>query len=227
MSEAVIIGRVVSVNVGRPRTVEWYGRKVRTAIWKSPVDGTGPVPTRVALKGVNLDGDDQADRRVHGGYDKAVYSYAVEDYRWWSEQLGGSELEPGTFGENLTTEGAALSAAVVGERWRVGTATLEVSEPRLPCYKLGMRMGDSEFVDRFDDARRFGTYLRIVKDGEVAAGDPIARISRPTAGLTIGDLVEAHHAPAPALLARIAASAEVPEPWRAMAERAILRQQAR
>src|SRR5689334_1918614 len=100
---------VVSVNVGRPRTTEWQGRKVRSAIWKEPVAG------RVALKGVNLDGDKQADLRVHGGYDKAVYAYAIEDYAWWSEQLG-KQLEPGTFGENITTEGVALNDLVVGQR---------------------------------------------------------------------------------------------------------------
>jgi MOSC domain-containing protein YiiM len=221
MSDAEIIGRLVSVNVGQPRTVSWYGRKVKTAIWKAPVDGP------VAVRGVNLDGDEQADHRVHGGYDKAVYAYATEDYHWWNQQLGSSPapLGPGAFGDNLTTEGVDLSAAVIGERWLIGSATFEVSEPRLPCYKLGVRMADSEFVDRFDQARRFGTYLRIVVDGEVTAGDAVGRLTTPDASLTIGDLVEAHHRPTAALLGRVAASAEVPEPWRAMAERALLRSQ--
>jgi MOSC domain-containing protein YiiM len=220
MSEPEVIGRVASVNVGRPRTVEWYGRRVRTSIWKEPVDGP------VAVQGVNLDGDEQSDLRVHGGYDKAIYAYAVEDYRWWSSELG-VELEPGTFGENLTTEGVELADAVIGERWLVGSATLEISEPRLPCYKLGMRMGDSTFVDDFDQASRFGAYLRIAGEGEVAAGSEIVRVHRPESTLTIGDLVEAHHRPTPGLLGRIAATSAVPEPWRAMAERALLRRQAR
>jgi MOSC domain-containing protein YiiM len=220
VGESVVIGRVRSVNVGRTQTTEWFGRKVRSAIRKAPVDGP------VAIKGVNADGDQQADPRVHGGYDKAIYSYAIEDYRWWASQLG-VDIGPGTFGENLTTEGVDLAEAVVGERWQVGSATLEVSEPRLPCYKLGMRMGDSAFVDRFDEASRFGTYLRIVGEGEITAGDEIVRVAHPAATLTIGDLVETHHRPTPALLGRIAASVEVPEPWRAMAARAILRHQAR
>jgi MOSC domain-containing protein YiiM len=158
--------RLVSVNVGRPRIVEWHGREVETAIWKEPVAG------RVVVRGVNVDGDGQADLRVHGGRDKAVYSYAVEDYAWWSEQLG-RELGPGAFGENLTTEGIDLSAAEIGSRWRVGTARLEISQPRFPCFKLGIRMGDAGFVKEFERAARFGAYLRIVEEGEVGAGDDI------------------------------------------------------
>jgi MOSC domain-containing protein YiiM len=124
----------VSVNVGRPRTVEWRGHEVTTAIWKEPVSGP------VALAGVNLDGDDQADRRVHGGPDKAVYAYAAEDYAWWSEHL--RPIAPASFGENLTTEGIDLTACHIGDRWRVGSAVLEVAQPRQPCFKLGIRMAD-------------------------------------------------------------------------------------
>src|SRR4029079_17647984 len=133
-------GVVVSVNVGLPRTVEWFGRQVTTAIWKEPVADA------VAVRGVNLAGDDQADRRVHGGVDKAVYAYATEDYEWWAKQLG-TALAPGTFGENLTVAGVHLGSRVVGEQWRVGTARLEVAQPRLPCFKLGIRMGDASFVE--------------------------------------------------------------------------------
>ncbi len=158
--------RLVSVNVGRPRIVEWQGREVETAIWKEPVAG------RVALRGVNVDGDGQADLRVHGGRDKAVYAYAVEDYAWWSEQLG-RDLGPGTFGENLTTEGIDLSSTPIGSQWRAGTARLEVSQPRFPCFKLGIRMGDAGFVKEFEHAARFGAYLRIIEEGEVGAGDDI------------------------------------------------------
>lgn len=178
---AEVLGRVVAVNVGRPRTVEWAGRRVRTAIWKHPVEG------RVEVRGVSLAGDDQADRRVHGGPDKAVYAYATEDYRWWESELG-RRLGPGTFGENLTTEGIDLQAALVGERWRVGTAVLEVCQPRMPCQKLGIRMGDARFVRRFDAAGRYGTYLRIVEEGDVGAGDQVVGLSRPAEGLTIGEL---------------------------------------
>jgi MOSC domain-containing protein YiiM len=225
LSESVAIGRVVSVNVGRPRTVEWFGRQVKTAIWKAPVEGP------VAVNGVNLVGDEQADLRVHGGYDKAIYCYAVEDYRWWSAELSrtpfrAAALAPGTFGENLTTAGVDLGAVVAGERWSVGTATLEVSEPRLPCFKLGIRMGDSAFVDLFDQAARFGTYLRVIDEGGIVAGDEIVRTGQPTGGIRIGELTQTHHRPTPQVLGRIAASAEVPESWRAMAQRALRRQAA-
>ena len=158
--------RVVSLNVGAVREVAWRGETVTTGIWKAPVSG------RVALRGVNFDGDDQADRRVHGGPDKAVYAYAVDDYTWWSAELG-RELGPGTFGENLTVAGLDLRGAVVGSRWRVGTAVLEVAQPRWPCFKLGIRMGDAGFVKEFEHAARFGAYLRILEEGEVGAGDEI------------------------------------------------------
>ncbi len=175
--------QVVSVNVGRSRTVEWAGRKVRTAIWKDPVEG------RVAVRGVQVEGDVQADRRVHGGPTKAVYAYAREDYEWWEAELGEA-LAPGTFGENLTVTGLDLGACLVGERWRVGSALLEVSEPRSPCFKLGIRMGDAGFVDRFEQAARWGTYLRIIEEGEVVAGDEIEVVDRPDTDLTVDGLAE-------------------------------------
>jgi MOSC domain-containing protein YiiM len=158
--------RVLSVNVGRPRLVGTGRRPVRTAIWKTPVEG------RVAVRGVNLDGDDQADRSVHGGPHKAVYAYAVEEIRQWEAELG-RPLAPGAFGENLTTEGLDVSGALLGERWRVGTTLLEVVQPRLPCFKLNLRMGDPRFVRRFAQASRPGAYLRIVEEGELGAGDLI------------------------------------------------------
>jgi MOSC domain-containing protein YiiM len=170
------IPEIVSVNAGLPRTVEHAGRLVTTAIWKRPVTG------RVAVRGVNLDGDGQADRSVHGGVDKAVYAYAREDYEWWSAELDTGALEPGTFGENLTVSGIALNAAEVGERWRVGSALLEVSEPRFPCFKLGIRMGDPKFLKRFAAARRPGTYLRNIEEGKLGTADPIEVVDRPGHG---------------------------------------------
>ena len=158
--------QVLFVNVGGVRTVDVGERTITTAIWKSPVEG------RVAVCGVNVSGDDQADREVHGGEHKAVYAYAWEDTLWWQRELG-RDLEPGNFGENLTLGGVDLPDAVVGERWRVGSALLEVSEPRFPCFKLGLRMGDPRFVKRFAAARRTGAYLRIIEEGDVGAGDPI------------------------------------------------------
>lgn len=179
-------GTVVSVNVGRPRPVDHNGEPATTAIWKLPVSG------RVAAQGVNLQGDEQADRSVHGGYDKAVYAYAVEDTRWWETQLD-RPVGPGGFGENLTVEGLDLVASVVGERWTVGTAVLEVSEPRLPCWKLGVRMGDPRFPQRFTRAQRPGTYLRIVEAGDVGAGDTVRVVARPEHGFTVGDIWRVYH----------------------------------
>jgi len=204
--------RVISVNVGTPRTVTWAGRRVRSAIWKSPVAG------RTRVEGVNLAGDDQADRRVHGGHDKAVYAYASEDYAWWSSELG-TEVGPGAFGDNLTTEGIDLRTEVVGRRWHVGSAVLEIAQPREPCYKLGMRMGDAAFVDRFDERARYGAYLRIVTAGEVGAGDEIVTDPPPAHGLTLAELGSVERDAPRSLLERVAAIDDVPQGWRDWARR--------
>lgn len=156
---------LVSVNVGRRRTVRWRDRDVTTAIWKNPVDA----PVELASEGAA--GDVQADRRVHGGVDKAVYAYSVEDYRWWETTTG--PMGPGTLGENLTVEGIDLRAACVGDRWRVGGVLLEVCQPREPCFKMGIRMGDDSFPGRFLGAERFGAYLRVLEAGPVQAGQPV------------------------------------------------------
>ena len=174
-------GTVLSVNVGRIREFDFNGQPAVSAIWKAPVTG------RVAARGVNLEGDDQADRGAHGGPDKAVYAYAIEDGRWWETELG-RPLESGEFGENLTTEGIDVNGALVGESWEVGSTVLEVSEPRVPCWRLGVRMEDKLFPRRFTEAGRPGTYLRIVVEGELGAGDEIRVIERPDHDLTIGDI---------------------------------------
>jgi len=201
--------QVLSVNAGGVRTVDVGDRTVTTAIWKSPVDG------RVPVRGVNVSGDDQADRSVHGGEHKAVYAYGWEDVLWWQEELG-RELEPGSFGENLTLSGVDVREAVVGERWRVGSALLEVSEPRFPCFKLGLRMGDPRFVKRFAAARRTGAYLRIVEEGDMGAGDPIEIRERPDHGVTIGLFAEAYLGDR-ALAGRLLEAALAPR-WREWAE---------
>ena len=131
---------------------------------------------RIAARGVNVEGDEQADREAHGGPDKALYAYAVEDLRWWEEELARS-LPFGQFGENVTTEGIAVNDALVGERWEIGSTVLEVSEPRVPCWRLGVRMDDSLFARRFTEALRPGTYLRIIVEGDLGAGDEI-RVTR-------------------------------------------------
>jgi MOSC domain-containing protein YiiM len=160
------MARVASLNVGRTRAIRTGTRSVSTAFWKSPVAG------RVADRGVNVDGDEQADRSDHGGPDKAVYAYAIEETRTWERELG-RDLGHAAFGENLTTEGLDVSGALVGERWRIGTVLLEIAQPRLPCFKLGLRMGDPAFVRRFARASRPGAYLRIIEEGELGAGDTI------------------------------------------------------
>jgi MOSC domain-containing protein YiiM len=214
------VGRVVSVNVGTPRVVDWFGRRVTTAIWKEPVAG------RVPLAGVNLDGDDQADRRVHGGPHMAVYAYAVEDYEWWSRQLG-VPLAPGTFGENLTLEGVDLHACAVGETWAVGTARLRVTQPRFPCFKLGVRMADAGFVQRFAAARRFGAYFAIEGAGSIGAGDGARRMARPDEVLTIAEFITANEDADTGLLRRLADHALAPEAWRQHARSALRRQAAK
>ena len=174
-------GRVLSVNVGEVREFEYNGHPARSAIWKSPVVG------RIAVRGVNLYGDDQADREAHGGPDKAVYAYAIEDTRWWEQEIGRS-LSYGEFGENLTTEGIDVNSSLVGEHWEIGTAVFEVSEPRIPCWRLAVRMNDKLFPRRFTEALRPGAYLRIVTEGNVGAGDKIRVIKKPDHNLTIQDV---------------------------------------
>jgi MOSC domain-containing protein YiiM len=174
-------GKVLSVNVGGVRAFQYNGRPAKSAIWKSPVPG------RIAARGVNLAGDDQADRIAHGGPDKAVYAYAAEDARWWEQQIGRA-LAAGELGENLTTQRIELNGALVGERWQVGTAVLEVSEPRIPCWRLGVRMNDKTFPRRFTEALRPGAYLRIIVEGDVGAGDEIRVVERLDHDLTIRDV---------------------------------------
>jgi MOSC domain-containing protein YiiM len=196
--------RLLSVNVGRPQQVGVRrGRPLMSAIGKAPVSG------RVRVAGVNVEGDDQADRRVHGGPDKAVYAYASEDTAWWSARLA-RELGPGAFGENLTLEGVDVTGAVIGERWQIGTVELQVCQPRLPCFKLGLRFGNPEMLKLFAQAGRPGAYLRILSEGELGAGDPVDISRRPTHGVTIGTVARAILLDE-ALLGPAAAAPELPE----------------
>jgi MOSC domain-containing protein YiiM len=198
-------GKVLSVNVGGVREFEYNGRPAKSAIWKSPVVG------RIAARGVNLAGDDQADRKAHGGPDKALYAYAVEDARWWEQEIG-RELAHGEFGENLTTEGIDVNDALVGERWQIGTTVLEVSEPRIPCWRLGVRMNDKMFPRRFSEALRPGAYLRIVVEGDVAARDDIW-VARPDHDLTIRDVFRIYTRDR-AEVERLLAVPQMSESWR-------------
>jgi MOSC domain-containing protein YiiM len=172
----------------------------------------------VPVAGVNLAGDDQADRRFHGGPDKAAYAYAREDYDWWSRELD-RPLEPGTFGENLTVEGLDVTASVVGERWAIGSALLEVAQPRTPCWKIGARMDDPDFPVWFAAAGRPGAYLRIVSEGDVGAGDAVEVVERPAHGLTVGEVARIYHGDR-ARCAELLQAPELAEEWRAwVAER--------
>jgi MOSC domain-containing protein YiiM len=198
--------KVLSVNVGLPRTVNYRGTQVITAIWKEPIEG------RIGVRGINLAGDGQADRSVHGGVDKAVYAYAREDYAWWESELDRSLL-PGTFGENLTLAGLDPSTALIGERWALGSVVLEVSEPRFPCVKLGVRMDDPYFLKRFAAARRTGTYLRIVSEGSIGAGDEIEVVERPSHDVTIGQFAEAYLGDR-SQLSRLLAADRLSDHWR-------------
>ena len=164
--------RVVSLNVGLPREVLWHGRTVTTGMFKQPVAG------RVALRTLNLDGDRQADLSVHGGKDKAVYCYPVEHYDYWRKELPGRELPMGMFGENFTTDGLLEESVHLGDRFSVGSAEVVVTQPRLPCYKLGIRFQSDDMVRRFLASGRTGFYLAVTREGEVGTGDEIKVISR-------------------------------------------------
>jgi len=174
--------RLISVNVGRPREVDWHGRVVRTSIWKSPVDG------RVRVGTLDLDGDEQSDLRVHGGADKAVYAYPSEHYPYWKAELPVTDLPWGAFGENFTTEGLLESEVGIGDRIRVGSVELVVTQPRMPCFKLGIRFGRDDMVKRFLRSRRTGFYFRVLREGEVARGDALEFSGRDGHGVTVADI---------------------------------------
>ena len=172
--------RLASVNVALPRAVAYRGRRVWTGIYKEPVRG------RVHAGFLNLEGDRQADLRVHGGRDKALYAYDRDNSRFWEERLR-REIPPGQFGENLTVEGMKEDEIRLGDQYRIGTAVVEVSEPRSPCFKLGVKMESPAFLKGFLESGRTGFYLRVIEEGDVGAGDVIETVSRDPAGVTVLD----------------------------------------
>jgi len=174
---------VVSLNVGLPRQVEWHGRPVTTGIYKKPVKG------RIPLRTLNLDGDRQADLTVHGGEDKAVYCYPVEHYAYWKKKLPGRDLPMAIFGENFTTEGLFENSVHIGDRFSVGSAEVIVTQPRLPCYKLGIRFQADDMVQRFLASARTGFYVAVTKEGQVAAGDEIKPLSRDPNGVPVSEIL--------------------------------------
>ena len=164
--------KLVSLNYGLPREVEWHGRTVTTGIFKEPVGG------RVALRRLNLDGDRQADLTVHGGEAKAVYCYPLAHYEYWKAELPGRALSMGMFGENFTTDGLSETSVFLGDKFSIGSAEVVVTQPRLPCYKLGIRFQSDEMVKRFLASGRTGFYVAVTREGDVAPGDEIVSIER-------------------------------------------------
>ena len=201
--------KLVSVNVGLPRELEWRGRPVTTGIFKSPVAG------RVRVRTLNLDGDRQADLSVHGGPDKAVYVYPAEHYDYWRQELPGIDLPPGSFGENLTTEGMRETEIRIGDRFRVGSTVVRVTQPRLPCYKLGVKFGRDDMVRRFLASERTGFYFAVVQEGDVAAGDAIEPLERATHEVTVSEIVRLYARDRGDLeaLRRVVQVEALPESW--------------
>lgn len=174
--------KIVSLNVGLPREVTWHSRIVTTGIFKSPVAG------RVMMRKLNLDGDAQADLTVHGGEYKAVYCYPLEHYAYWKNELPGRDLPMGIFGENFTTEGLREDQVHLGDRFSVGSAEMIVTQPRLPCYKLGVRFGADDMVHRFLASARTGFYVAVTREGEVGAGDNIRLLSRDANAVPVSEI---------------------------------------
>ena len=205
--------KIVSLNTGLPREVLWRGRMVTTGIFKQPVEG------RIALRKLNLDGDRQADLSVHGGLHKAVYCYPLEHYDYWTKELPGRELPMAIFGENFTTQGLSEDSAHLGDQFSVGTAEVVVTQPRLPCYKLGVRFQADDMVKRFLASGRTGFYLAVTREGEVGAGDEIELIARDPNAVPISEITRLYVArrysdPDLASLARALRVTALPESWK-------------
>lgn len=206
--------KLVSVNVGLPREVTWKGKTVTTGIFKAPVAGP------VALHRHNLDGDRQADLSVHGGPTKAVYAYPVQHYDYWRPTLGSGDLTWGSFGENFTVEGVDEEAVYIGDEFRVGGARVVVTEPRMPCFKLGIRFDRPDMVKRFLKSQRSGFYFGVVEEGLVQAGDHLERVAEHPDGLRVADVTRAYTTEKTneALLRRASSVEALPESWRSYFE---------
>lgn len=205
-----LAAQLISVNVGLPRQVQWRGRTVSTGIFKQPVEGP------VAVRSLNLDGDRQADLSVHGGPEKAVYAYPSEHYAAWRAELPDAELSWGAFGENLTTAGLLEDTLRIGDRVRAGTAELVVTQPRMPCYELGIRFGRADMVRRFLKSGRSGFYFSVAEEGVAQAGDPITVVRRADHGVTVADITRLYGSDGKdeALLRRAIEIDALPASWR-------------
>ena len=202
--------KLLSINVGLPRELEWRGKLVRTSIFKTPVSG------RVAVTQLNLEGDRQSDLSVHGGAEKAVYAYPSEHYAFWRDEIPGTDFPWGVFGENLTTQGLLEDKVRIGDRFRAGSAEFIVTQPRMPCYKLGVRFNRPDMVKRFLRSGRTGFYLAVLQGGDVAAGDPIELVAKDDNSITVADIVGLYAADAANqdLLRRASELSGLPESWR-------------
>jgi len=202
--------KLLSVNVGSPREIEWKGKIVRTSIFKAPIMG------RVRVAELNLESDQQSDLSVHGGRDKAVYAYPSEHYPFWHQELRGIDLPWGTFGENFTTEGLLEESVRIGDRFRAGSAEFIVTQPRMPCFKLGIRFNRTDIVKRFLQSGRSGFYFAVLTEGEVAAGDSIELIKQDEHGVTVADVVNLYRRDAnnQNLLRRVSELPSLPKSWR-------------
>jgi MOSC domain-containing protein YiiM len=202
--------RIVSINVGQPREVQSGGKRVTTSIFKAPVAG------RVRVRRLNIDGDRQADLRVHGGADKAVYAYPAEHYAFWRGVLGDAVDAWGAFGENFTLEGLLEADTRIGDRLRVGSAEFLVTQPRVPCFKLAIRFGRPDIVKRFLQSRRSGFYLSVAREGELAAGDTVALAARGEHAISVADIVSlyASDGPDPDLMRSASELEALPQGWR-------------
>jgi MOSC domain-containing protein YiiM len=205
--------KLVSVNTGLPRVVMWHGKPVTTAIFKRPVAG------RVALARLNLDGDRQADLTVHGGADKAVYCYPIEHYEYWKHELPGVDLPLGMFGENFTIEGLLEPSVHIGDQFSIGSAQVMVTQPRLPCYKLGVRFQSDAMVKRFLASGRMGFYFAVTREGEVGAGDEIRAIGRDPSAVPVPEITRLHllktHRPTDVdSIRRVLGVEALPESWK-------------
>jgi MOSC domain-containing protein YiiM len=174
--------KILSVNVGLPREVAWQGRAVTTGIFKEPVN------TRVMVRTLNLDGDQQADLTVHGGVDKAIYAYPSEHYDYWRTELPGVDLPWGMFGENFTAEGLLEENVYIGDRFKIGETEVVVTEPRMPCYKLGIKFGRADIIKRFLASRRTGFYFAVAREASVSTGDAIELIAREQQEISVADI---------------------------------------
>jgi MOSC domain-containing protein YiiM len=202
--------KLISVNVGLPREINVNGKTVRTSIWKNPVQG------RVHVSTLNLDGDQQSDLTVHGGVDKAVYLYPTEHYSYWAAELPEVELPLGAFGENFSAEGILEDQIRVGDRLRIGSAEFMVTQPRLPCYKLGIRFDRRDMVKRLLQSKRTGFYLAVLREGEVEEGDEIEWMEKQESGVTITEIVNLYSTDSQnqELLRRASEVMALPQSWR-------------